>query len=344
MSKVFDPFMVRGCGPSTRKEGTMSQVIANDPIGPAVYGDSASGPGVLGDSSSGNGVFGYSGSGPGVWGYSHYGTGVWGYSDTSGPGVSGESTSGVGVKGYSASATGVFGDSSSGNGVFGYSGSGNGVYGDSGSGPGVLGFSNDGIGVYGFSNEDVGVWGDSSFGLAGFFTGIVNITGELIKTGGGFRIDHPLDPAHKYLCHSFVESPDMKNFYDGVAVLDAQGETIVELPPWFEALNQQFRYQLTPIGAAGPHLHIAEEISDRRFKIAGGVPGMKVCWQVTGSRKDPWAQANPLTVEQEKSDAERDHYLHPELYGRSREQSIAWVHHPEVLHRSTEEQQKTRED
>jgi hypothetical protein len=32
--------------------------------------------------------------------------------------------------------------------------------------------------------------------------------------------DHPLDSANKYMNHSFVESPEMKNVYDGVAVLD----------------------------------------------------------------------------------------------------------------------------
>src|SRR6478736_942981 len=40
------------------------------------------------------------------------------------------------------------------------------------------------------------------------------------KLSGQFRIDHPLDPLHKYLQHSFVESPDMKNVYDGITVLD----------------------------------------------------------------------------------------------------------------------------
>ena len=125
-----------------------------------------------------------------------------------------------------------------------------------------------------------------------------------------------------------------------------KGEASVELPLWFEALNQEFRYQLTSIGAPGPNLYIAEEISERRFKIAGGTPGMKVCWQVTGSRKDAWAQANPLIVEQEKSARERGHYLHPEVHGHSRAQRIAWLYQPdpEVLHRSVEEQQKTRED
>ena len=91
----------------------------------------------------------------------------------------------------------------------------------------------------------------------------MKITGNLEKAGGSFKIDHPLDPANKYLCHSFVESPDMKNVYDGVVVLDNKGKAEIELPDWFGILNKDFRYQLTAIGAPGPNLYIAEEISDR---------------------------------------------------------------------------------
>ena len=90
----------------------------------------------------------------------------------------------------------------------------------------------------------------------------MKITGNLEKAGGSFKIDHPLDPANKYLCHSFVESPDMKNVYDGIVVLDRKGKAEIELPDWFGALNKDFRYQLTAIGAPGPNLYIAEEISE----------------------------------------------------------------------------------
>ena len=108
---------------------------------------------------------------------------------------------------------------------------------------------------------------------AGDFHGDVIVRGNLSKSGGSFKIDHPLDPANKYLSHSFVESPDMKNIYDGVATLNASGEAVVELPEWFEALNKDFRYQLTAVGAPGPNLHIAKKISGNRFTIAGGASG-----------------------------------------------------------------------
>jgi hypothetical protein len=69
-------------------------------------------------------------------------------------------------------------------------------------------------------------------------------------------------------------------------------------------------------------LHITEEISENRFKIAGGTGGMKVSWQVTGIRQDKWAEANSLEVEQEKPAGDQGRYVHPELYDAPREQMI----------------------
>ncbi len=125
----------------------------------------------------------------------------------------------------------------------------------------------------------------------------------------------------------------MKNVYDGVSALDERGEAVVELPTWFEALNQDFRYQLTPIGVPGPNLYIAQEIHGNRFRIAGGAPGTKVSWQVTGVRHDPYADAHRVQVEQDKPEAERGYYLHPELYGQPREMSVEWARHPESMQR-----------
>ncbi|HEY0605610.1 MAG TPA: hypothetical protein VGD58_21990, partial [Herpetosiphonaceae bacterium] len=140
----------------------------------------------------------------------------------------------------------------------------------------------------------------SASSYAGIFVGNVSISGNLAKSSGSFKIDHPLDPANKYLYHSFVESPDMKNIYDGVVTLDDKGAAIVTMPGWFDALNQDFRYQLTSMGAPGPNLYIAEEIKGNSFKIAGGTPGQKVSWQVTGIRHDAYANAHRIPVEQNK--------------------------------------------
>ena len=240
-----------------------------------------------------------------------------------GIGVVAESDYYYGVYGQSIYSTGVFAQSSYGNGGYFQSGTGHGVYG--------LTYGNWSYhsGVYGEAQQDnangvtgwntaagPGVYGYSESGYAGYFAGTVNITGNLSKGGGGFKIDHPLDPENQYLNHSFVESPDMKNVYDGVVVLDANGEAWVELPAYFETLNKDFRYQLTAIGAPAPGLYVAQEIEDNRFQIAGGLPGLKVSWQVTGIRHDPYAEAHPILVEEDKDELERGKYLHPVELGQ----------------------------
>ena len=170
-------------------------------------------------------------------------------------------------------------------------------------------------------------------GLAGSFDGNVEVTGMLSKAGGSFKIDHPLDPENKYLSHSFVESPDMKNIYDGLAQLDNNGEAVVEMPDWFAALNGDFRYLLTAVGAPMPGLYIAEEIANNRFKISGGMARMRVSWQVTGIRRDAWANQNRIRVEEAKSEKERGHYLHPEAFGQPQERGVRWANQPELMNR-----------
>ncbi|WP_433975952.1 hypothetical protein [Tunturiibacter lichenicola] len=206
---------------------------------------------------------------------------------------------------------------SGGRGVLGV-GSNVGVQGIATTGNGLDGLSMTGVGVSGGTSgtgpNAAGIVGVSRAGggsFAGKFTGNVDVAGNLSKSGGGFKIDHPLSPAEMYLNHSFVESPDRKNVYDGVAVLNPHGEATVELPEWFEALNTSFRYQLTCIGEFAP-VHIGRKLRGNRFIIAGGRDGMEVSWQVTGVRSDAWAKANPLAVEEIKHETERGTYRHPE--------------------------------
>jgi hypothetical protein len=138
-------------------------------------------------------------------------------------------------------------------------------------------------------------------------TGSASVLGALSKGSGTFVIDHPLDPKNKLLYHSFVESPDVKNLYDGIATLDANGEAVIELPEYFLALNKDFRYLATPLDQAMPNLRLSKEVGRRWyiagdivFKISGGAPGGEVSWQVTGIRHDPYIEANPLIPEVEK--------------------------------------------
>lgn len=150
--------------------------------------------------------------------------------------------------------------------------------------------------------------------------GNVAVTSNLGKGSGTFVIDHPLYPLEKLLFHSFLESPDAKNIYDGVAVLNGDGEATVELPDYFEALNKDFRYQLKPIGAPMPDLHVKQEVENNQFRIGGGKPGGRVSWQVTGTRHDPYIEANPIIVEVEKGPdefAQKGEYLFPEGYSPS---------------------------
>ncbi|MGZ6988493.1 MAG: hypothetical protein ACXVH0_06005, partial [Thermoanaerobaculia bacterium] len=172
----------------------------------------------------------------------------------------------------------------------------------------------------------------------------VSIAGNLTKGGGSFKIDDPLDPTNKYLYHSFVESPDMMNIYNGNAVLDAKGEAVIQLPDWFSALNRDYRYQLTCVGGFSP-VYVASEIEGNSFRIGGGRPGLKVSWQVTGVRQDAWANAHRIPVEEMKPPAERGFYLHPTLYGQPEEKGLEWVRNREKAEEMKQwaESQPTRE-
>ena len=194
---------------------------------------------------------------------------------------------------------------------------------------GISGTGDGGVGVGGFGGVSFGAGhrgGDglvgtgglglakAAAGRAGFFVGDVEVTGTLTKGGGSFKIDHPLDPQNQYLFHSFVESPDMMNVYNGNITTDQNGVAVVELPAWFEALNKDFRYQLTVMGTFANAM-VAEKIMSNHFTLKTSAPNVEVSWQVTGIRRDPWAESHRIAVEQAKPEGERGHYLYPELYG-----------------------------
>jgi len=176
-------------------------------------------------------------------------------------------------------------------------------------------------------------------GYAGQFTGNLNVTGVITAGTKDFKIDDPIDPANKYLYHASVESAEMMNVYSGNVTLDDKGGADVALPAWFEALNGDFRYQLTCIGGFSP-VYIAQEITQGHFKIAGGKPGIKVSWLVTGVRQDAFARAHPLQVEVEKPERERGLYIHPELYGAGQEKDVEWANHPRQMRRISERRAK----
>jgi len=158
--------------------------------------------------------------------------------------------------------------------------------------------------------------------------GNLHVQGRLTAGVKTFRIDHPLDPENKYLSHSSVESPDVMNIYNGNITTDTEGNATVVLPDYFEALNRDFRYQLTVIGKHA-HATVASEIKSNRFSINTDQPNVKVSWQVTGIRQDASARAFPNSVEEEKSETERGLFLHPEHYGYPRERGIDLTRRPD---------------
>lgn len=239
-------------------------------------------------------------------------------------GITGRAQSAPGIFGSAVNAPGVYGSSTN---EIGVQGAGNpGVYGSSTStfGTGVegLGYGSSGHGVVGsvIADSDTagGIYGAAQYpaAFAGYFEGRVHVTGALTSpAAASVRIDHPLDPTEKVLVHSAVTSDDALTIYTGTVTTDADGEATVELPAWFQALNTDVRYQLTVIGSFAQAM-IKREIKGNRFTIATSEPATKVSWQLTGVRDDPYARANPRTVEQVKSKSEKGTYLNPVEHGQ----------------------------
>lgn len=320
-----------------------------------VYGSSSgeSGRGVMGTAggSTGIGVIGIINNSQGY-------AGVIGFADVnsgSAIGVQGMTgaPAGKGVAGFAGSGSsenfGVYGhtNSSAGHGVYGHAesntGATRGVYGisDSTGGRGVQGYATSSTGTnYGVLGRSDSSAGYGVYGQTVPATGTnyaVYASGNSGASGTkSFRIDHPSDPANKYLLHYSAESDEVINFYSGKVTLDGASEAIVDLPAYFALINKDPRYTLTAIGAAMPNLHVALEIDETSlalgeraepgqaappcwFKIAGGVPHAKVSWRVDAVRNDRWMRTHGAPVEIDKQGEERGTYQHPELFGQSAE-------------------------
>ncbi|CAN5707159.1 hypothetical protein BH10BAC3_BH10BAC3_41270 [soil metagenome] len=174
------------------------------------------------------------------------------------------------------------------------------------------------------STEEFGLYVDNTAAnaLALYVLGNVAISGTISKGGGSFKIDHPLDPENKYLSHSFVESPDMMNVYNGNITTDARGEAMVQMPGWFEALNRDFRYQLTVMGQFAQAI-VGKKMNNNLFVIKTDKPNVEVSWQVTGIRHDAFANKNRIPVEEEKTGAAKGKYLYPESQGKPADMGVS---------------------
>jgi len=244
------------------------------------------------------------------------------------------STSGTAIWGLAVPLSGIT------YGVRGISNSitGRGVYGLAGSATGTT------FGVYGVAASPSGraVYAEAT-STSGLNYGVFALThssggygvfsiGRLAVTQGtkDFKIDHPLDPENKYLNHFSAEGPQPYLLYRGNVVLDANGQAWVELPDYFESINRDVHYQLTPIGGPGPDLHIASKVQNNTFHIAGGSPGLEVSWTVTGIRNDQFIRDNPVSDVEDKSIEHRGKYLSPQLFGQPETMGIYNNHVREI--------------
>ncbi|HEV2401932.1 MAG TPA: DNRLRE domain-containing protein [Candidatus Sulfotelmatobacter sp.] len=333
--------------------------------GTGVYSTTSGGYALSGiDSSFGYGVYGQGGAGvvgsgnPGTYGFSATGMGLFGAGQT---GILAESYVCCGYGGYffgytaptgsgsggtaGISSTGGIGDPT---GFLTFSGDGIDSYGGNGTLPGVGGtfvggtsLATNGSGGEGIFAQGGIPSGSGSYGTAGYFNGDIYVTGAITAGTKDFKIDHPLDPANKYLVHASVESSEMMNIYTGNVTTDGQGLATVKLPEWFETLNTDFRYQLTVIGTFAQAI-VGSKIANHQFTIRTNAPNVEVSWQVTGVRQDAYAKAHPLVVEEEKDARTQGFYIHPELYGAPEEKQIEWARNPEMMKRIKEQREKPR--
>jgi hypothetical protein len=246
---------------------------------------------------------------------------AWGVSGQAGAG----STAQAAVYGSNLRTTGGHGVLGIGfNGVVGETNqsTGNAVYGENydavlplGNGVGTAG-----KGYYGVVGEDRYLGGVA--GAYGVFS-----NGNLAATGTKtFVIDHPADPENKFLKHFSMESNEVLNLYRGNASFDANGEAVVALPDYFEAINTNFSYNLTPVGGFA-QLFVKEKIADNQFTIGGGQAGLEVSWTVYAERNDEYLQQYPEQRETEvaKREGQVGKYLMPALYGASEDLGIFYM-------------------
>lgn len=237
-----------------------------------------------------------------------------------------------GQVGASATAgAGVYGSNLRTNGGIGVRGVGfNGTVGETNyvAGFGIYGENFDQIGT----GNGIGVAGKGYWGVVGEDRYLGTIAGAYGVFSNGtlgssgaktFQIDHPDDPENLYLRHFSVESNEVLNYYRGNATFDANGEAEVVLPGYFEGINRDFSYQLTPVGSYMP-LFVKEKVQGNRFVIGGGAAGMEVSWTLVAERNDPYFQQNPdqRKVVIEKREGEKGKYLMPALYGEDAEKGI----------------------
>jgi hypothetical protein len=202
---------------------------------------------------------------------------------------------------------------------------------------GVWGETDDGpaAGVYGQNvststiDNNVGIWGIGWIGLFGESNNVGSVGFAVYANGNtgasgtkAFVIDHPLDPGNKILKHFSMESPEVLNLYRGNVQLNNIGEAVVTVPDYFESININFSYQMTPIGAPASGLYIKQEIANGKFVIAGGVPNSKVSWTVYAERNDKYLQKYPEVKQVVELKKKPDTYIMPDLWNQPESKGV----------------------
>jgi hypothetical protein len=248
-------------------------------------------------------------------------------------GTGGTGLRGFGGSGFKAGGVGVFGKGGGGIGVL-KGGDGVQAVGGDATEFGSVG----GVGLFAIGGLSSPVMGD-----AGFFEGAVEVHGNLSVSGTkNFKIDYPLDPENKYLYHAAIESSEVLNIYSGNITTDASGEATVTLPDWFEAINRDFRYQLTVVGTFAQAI-VGQKIKGNTFIVKTSAPNVEVSWQVTGIRSDAAILKHPFKVEEDKPKAERGSYLTPDAYDKPETKGIQWARNPQLMKQLKERREANRQ-
>ncbi len=143
--------------------------------------------------------------------------------------------------------------------------------------------------------------------------------GDIAASSKSFIIDHPIDPANKYLKHFSIESDEALLIYRGQAILDENGKAVIELKDYQTAIIKNITYNLTSIGSPTV-FYVEEEVSEAGlFVIAGDKPGAKVNWTIYAERDDAYFKTYPTkkVIEIEKPEDAKGLYIHPVAHGKT---------------------------
>jgi hypothetical protein len=124
-----------------------------------------------------------------------------------------------------------------------------------------------------------------SYGTTGA-AGNLSVDGNLSKSSGSFRIDHPIKENHT-LWHSFVESPTAGDNLYRYHVTAENGVAVIKLPLWWKPLNRNAQIWVSPDG----HFGRAYGEYDRKTNIVTITADADGDYHVLllGTRQDPMA-------------------------------------------------------